>query len=143
MIRSVNLGEVIVITTKNKVGLLADISSMLSDNGINIEAVAGYATGATAKVLLITSANLTMVGALKRKKYRSVKELEVVIIDLEDKPGALKVVTTELKKKKIDIKYLYVTACSCKSGCISKMVLQTSDNETAIALLSKYAQTTD
>lgn len=138
MIKSVNLGEEISIATNNKVGLLADIARMLSDEGINIEAVMGYEAGRTAKLTMITSANIRIVAALKKKKYKFVKEKEVIIVDLENKPGALKVVTTELKKNKIDIKYLYVT--SSQGADSSKMILQTSNNEAAMALLGKYTQ---
>ena len=138
MIKNVNLGEEIAIATKNKVGLLADISTMLANEGVNIEAALGYESGKTARLMLVTNSNLTIVSKLKRKKYKSVKEAEVVIVEIENKPGALKVVTTELRKKKIDIKYLYVTPpCGCAS---SKMVLQTSDNETAMALLNKFVE---
>lgn len=136
MIKSVNLGEEIVITTKNKVGILADISAMLANEGVNIEAICGYEVGKTGKILMVTNANLRIVSQLRKKGYKSVKETEVVIVELEDKPGALKVVTTELKKKRIDVKYLYVT--SSYSGGSSRMVMQTSDNETAMALLTKY-----
>ena len=138
MIKSVTLGEEIVITTKNKVGLLADIAQMLANEGVNIEAALGYETGATARLMLVTNANIRIISELrKRKKYKSVKETEVVMVELENKPGALKVVTTELAKAKVDIKYLYVTPPSAASGS-SRMVLQTSDNEAAMALLSKY-----
>jgi hypothetical protein len=142
MIKRVTLGEEIEIATKNKIGLLADIAAMLANHGINIESALGYETGNTAKLMLVTSANLLIVGELKKKNYKSVKETEVLIVELEDKPGALKVVTTELKKAKIDIRYLYVTTMSGAS-CASKMVLQTSDNEEAMALLSKYTSPTE
>ena len=137
MIRSVTVGEEIVITTKNRVGILAEISRMLSEEGVNIEAINGYEIGSTGRVMLVTSANLKIIGRL-RKKYKNVRETEVILVNLENKPGALKVVTTELGSKKIDIKYAYVTSCS--SECSSKMVLQTSDNERAMALLTKYAE---
>lgn len=136
MIKSVVLGEEIVITTKNKVGLLADLATMLANEGVNIEAVLGYEIGKTAKLMLITNANLRIINALKKKQYKSVKETEVILVDLENKPGALKVVTTELRKAKIDIKYLYITPPS--SGTSSRMVLETDDNERAMALLSRY-----
>jgi len=136
MIKNVSLGEEISIETKNKVGLLADISMILASEGINIEAAAGYEDGNNAKVMLITSANLGVVNELRKLKYKSVKETEVVLVDLDNKPGALKVVTTALANNKIDIKYHYLTACSCR--CASRMVLQTSDNENAIAVLSKF-----
>jgi hypothetical protein len=138
MIKRVTIGEEIVITTRNKVGLLADISAMLANHGVNVESALGYEAGSTAKLMLVTNANLVIVGELKKtKKYKSVKETEVVMVELEDKPGALKVVTTELKQAGIDIKYVYVTSPSHPGGS-SRMVLQTSDNEEAMALLSKY-----
>ncbi|MBN2453489.1 MAG: ACT domain-containing protein [Candidatus Omnitrophica bacterium] len=137
MIKSVSIGEELVITTGNKVGLLADIAQMLANQGINIESALGYESGNTAKLMIVTNANLAILGELKKKKYKSVKETEVVVVELENKPGALKVVTTELGKAGIDIKYLYVTSPS-PSVSGSHMVIQTSDNEKAMALLSKY-----
>jgi hypothetical protein len=136
MIRNVLLGEEIVIVAKNKIGILADISKILIDNGINIEAVLGYEEKAVAKILMITNANIRVITELRKKRYKLLKETEVVLVDLENKPGALKLVTTELKNAKIDIKYIYVTSCSC--GKSSKMVLKTSDNEKAMSLLVRY-----
>lgn len=136
MIRNVMLGEEIEIKTMNKVGLLADIAMVLSNEGINIEAAVGYGIGKMAKLMLITNANIRIVDTLRRKRYKSVKESEVLIVELENKPGALKVVTTELKAKKIDIKHLYVTT---SAGGWSRMVIQTTDNECAMATLNKYA----
>ena len=136
MIKRVTLGEELVITVKNKVGLMAGISELLANRGINIESALGYESGKTAKLMLVTTANIAILGDLK-KKYKSVKETEVVMVELKDSPGAMKVVTTELKKAKIDIIYLYVTSPSSPGGS-SRMVIQTSDNEKAMAFLSKY-----
>ena len=138
MIKNITLGEEITITTKNKVGILADVSKMLSLKGINIEAALGYEVGIKAKLLLVTNANLVIVNELKKMKYKSVKETEVLLVDLDNKPGALKVVSTEMKENKIDIRYVYLTPCTCAPGGSSRMVLQTSDNERAMAVLSKY-----
>lgn len=139
MIKNVMLGEEITITTRNKVGILADVAMMLANKGINIEAVLGYEVGSTGKLFLVTSANIVIINELKKKKYKLVKETEVILVDLENKPGALKVVATEMKENKIDIKYAYITPCTCTNfKGFSRMVLQTSDNERAMALLSKY-----
>lgn len=138
MIKNIMIGEEITITTTNKVGILADVAMLLANKGINIEAILGYESGLTGKVFLITSANLTIINELKKKKYKRVQETEVLLVDLENKPGALKVVATEMKENNIDIKYAYVTPCTCVSKGSSRMVLQTSDNEKAMALLSKY-----
>ena len=141
MIKRVTLGEEVTITVKNKIGLLAGISEMLANRGINIESALGYESGKTAKLMLVTTANIAIISDLKRK-YKSVKEKEVVMVELEDRPGAMKVVTTELKQAKIDITYLYVTSPSSQGGS-SRMVIQTSDNEKAMALLSKYTGTSE
>jgi len=138
MIKNITLGEEITITTKNKVGILADVSKMLANKGINIEAALGYKIGPVAKLLLVTNANLVIVNELKKMKYKSVKESEVLLVDIDNKPGALKVVSTEMKENKIDIKYGYLTPCTCATKGSSRMVLQTSDNERAMAVLSKY-----
>ena len=101
MIKRVTLGEELVITVKNKIGIMAEISEMLANRGINIESALGYASGKTAKLMRVTTANIAILSDLK-KKYKSVKETEVSMVELEDKPGAMKIVTTELKKAKID-----------------------------------------
>lgn len=136
MIKGVTIGEEIVVTTKNRVGLLADMSIILANHGINIEAMLGYEVGQTAKLLFITNANLRIIDELKKKKYKSIKETEVIMVELSNKPGAMKVVGTELKNNKIDIRHVYITSSSC--GDSSRMILQTSDNEKAMALLTRY-----
>lgn len=138
MIKNIILGEEITITTRNKVGILADVAMLLANKGINIDAILGYKAGVMGKVSLLTNANLIIINELKKKKYKMVKETEVLLVDLENKPGALKVVATEMKENNIDIKYAYVTPCTCPAKGSSRMILQTSDNEKAMALLSKY-----
>jgi len=136
MIKSVTIGEEIVVTAKNRVGILADTAIIMANEGINIDALLGYEVGRTAKLLFITDGNLRILKALK-KKYKTIKETEVIVVEISNKPGALKVVATELKKSKIDIKYVYITSpYRCES---SRMILQTSDNENAMALLSRFA----
>jgi hypothetical protein len=139
MIEKVALGEELVITAKNQVGLLADISIMLANLGVNIEAALCYQEGKLARLMLVTDANLAIAGELDRKKYKSVEETEVVMVDLVNKPGALKVVTTALKEAGIDIKYVYVTPPTAAKGS-SRMVLKTVDNEKAMAVLSKFIE---
>ena len=138
MIKGIALGEELAISTKNKVGLLADMADMLAKHRINIEAVCAYETGKTAIVLLITSANLLIAGELRKKKYKSLKENEVIIVDLENKPGAVRTITKKLSSGKIDIKHLYVT--SSFDSVSSRLIMRTSDNEAAIAALSKFVE---
>ncbi|MFH0762422.1 MAG: ACT domain-containing protein [Candidatus Omnitrophota bacterium] len=133
--RQAKLSGEIAVTAANKVGVLADMSRLLSEAGINIEAAAGYAAGNEAKIMIVTADNAAAVGALKNAGYASLKENEVVIVDLENKPGALKEITLTLASSGVDIKQLYGTACS--SGCPSRLVFSTSDNQKALEALKR------
>jgi hypothetical protein len=133
MVKDVNLGKELVVTAPNKVGILADISKIMADHGINIEGVAGYAANNEAKIMLVSDDELRAKDALVKAGYGNCKESEVIVLDMVNKPGALKGVTAKLAAEKIDLRYVYGTACP--SGCPARMILATSDNEKALVLL--------
>jgi len=135
MIKKVQLGKEIVVTVVNKIGVLADMSRLLAEHGANIEAVAGYAVNNEAKIMLVTDDNLRAIEALKKSGYKSIVERETIILDLDNKPGALKLITEKLASESIDIKQIYGT--TCQGGCPAKIVVATSDNEKALLALRK------
>jgi len=130
MVKAAKLGKEINVTIANKIGVLADIAKIIAEHGINIEALAGYAEDKEAKIMLVTEDNLRATDALVKNKYKSIKENEVLILELENKPGDLRNVTAKLSDEDIDIKYIYGTSCS--AGCPAKIILSTSDNEKAL-----------
>jgi hypothetical protein len=135
MVKAAYLGKEVVINITNRIGMLADISKILADHGINIEAIAGYATANEAKLMLVTADNLRASDALIKAGYKGARENPVVIVDLEDKPGALRNITTRLAAENIDIRYIYGTACS--EQCPAKIVLSTSNDEKALLVFKK------
>jgi len=130
MIKDANLGKELVVTVPNKVGILANMAKILADHGVNIEGVAGYAAANEAKIMLVADDTLRAKEALQKSGYKDVKENEVVVVDLENKTGALKGITAMLVKENIDIKYAYGTVCA--EGCPARLILATSDNEKAL-----------
>ncbi|MDI6758810.1 MAG: hypothetical protein QMD94_03965 [Candidatus Omnitrophota bacterium] len=140
MIKTVQLGKEIVVTAVNKVGVLADMSKIITDQGININAITGCAVNNFAEITLLTNNNSQAADALKKAGYESLKEEEVVIVELENKPGALKLITADLAAQAIDIKHIYGTVCSCPANCPAKIVLYTSDNKKALAVLTSSVQ---
>ncbi|MCM8779676.1 MAG: hypothetical protein NC914_00775 [Candidatus Omnitrophica bacterium] len=130
-----HLGKEIVVTIVNKVGILAEMSDIIASHGINIEAVGGYAVANTANVMLVTNDNLRAIEALRAKGYKSAVENEVVIVDLDNKPGALKNVAKKLAEQDIDIKHIYGSVCS--DACPARLVISCSNNEKALILLKK------
>jgi len=135
MIKSAQLGKEIVVTVVNKIGVLADVSKLLTDHGINIRAVNGYAIEKNAVLRLVTEDNLRASDALKKAGYNNLAEKDAIIVELENKPGALKILTLKLAQEAIDIKYVYGSACS--AGCPASIILSTSDNEKALVALKK------
>jgi hypothetical protein len=132
MVRSAAIAKEIAVRIINKIGVLADVSGILSECGINIEAVNGYAVKNIATIMILTNDNLRAVEALKKAGYTDSKEKEVVIIELENKIGSLKDITAKLAEEEIDISHIYATVCS--GGCPAKIVLSTNNNEKTLAI---------
>lgn len=135
MIKAVNMRKEIVLTVVNKMGVLADVCKIVADHGINLEAFVGYGIGKEAKIHLLTADNLRASDALRKAGYNPLEEKSVIVIELENKIGALKLVTEKVSQENVDIKYAYGTTCS--SGCPATMVISTSDNEKTFVALKK------
>ncbi len=136
MIKSASLAKEIVVTVVNKIGVLADMSKLVAEHGINIEAVAGYADkDNNARIMLVTDDSLRVTDALKKSGYKSLSEAEVILVELENKTGALKYLSAKLATEGIDIKAIYGTTCT--GTCPARMVLSTSDNGKALVALKK------
>ena len=133
MVKAVNLGKEIVVTTDNKIGILSHISRVLADHGINIEGIAGYSTDKVARLMFVVDDTLRAKEAIIKAGYKDTRESEIVIVDLENKPGALKVATAKLASEKVDIRYMYGT--TCPDGCPARLIFATSENEKAVVSL--------
>ena len=137
MIRKVIFAKEIIISVSNKIGVLAGVAGIIADHGINVAALAGYGKSEKkeAEVLLVTSDNLRAVDVLKKNGYGIPGERDVLVLELENKPGVLKTVTAVLAENGIDIKHIYGSACP--GGCPATIVLNTSDNEKALVAFKK------
>ncbi len=139
MLQKTVLAKQISITVKNEIGALDRVAGYLADRGINIEAIAGYEIeGLTeAKIMLVVDDTVRAADALRGKGIGSVEEKEVIMVELDNKPGALKTVTNLLALKDVSIRYIYSTGNSETSPV--RVVLTTSNNEKAYISLKKAA----
>jgi len=137
MLIKATLGKEIVATVTNKVGAMADISRIVAEQGINIEAVAGYAKEdrKSADIMLVTSDNGRAMEALKKSGYTSMQEREIIIAELENARGALKDISIKMAQQNIDLKYIYGT--TCPSNCPARLVISTNNNAKAFSLLKE------
>lgn len=136
MLKNIQLSKELVVKVENKAGILADMTGVLAEDGINLVAIAGYAAeSGKAQIMLVSNDNLRAGDALCKAGYKAIKENEVIMFELENKPGALKKITKKLASGGIDIKYIYGSTCS--EGCPGKIILSTNDNKKTLALLGK------
>jgi hypothetical protein len=126
-------GKEIVVKVRNEIGLLANLSKLIADKGINITAAAGWVEGENAMIHLVTEDNLRAVDALRAKNYNP-KEMDVVLTEVPHKPGMLRHVTEALAKAGIDIHHLYATnAADADKGLV---VFACANNDRAVVLLN-------
>jgi len=137
MIKAIKLEKELFVGVINQPGVLAKLTSFLVNHGINIEAILGYTTnvGQEAGLMFITDNNKAAIDAFLEKGFTAVQENEVLVIELENVPGALKNITVLLAQHGININYIY--AAGCTSGCPVRIVLSTTDNRGAMHILTQ------
>jgi hypothetical protein len=118
----------IFVIMENKPSVLGDLCSYLAENEINIEAIGVFHD--TAKIYV---KNLNKAVKLLQKLNYTIELRDVLLIDLENRPGALAELTTKLGDEGINIEYAYGTL-SRKTNMTS-VVLDVSDIERAIKIL--------
>ncbi|MDP3143234.1 MAG: ACT domain-containing protein [Candidatus Omnitrophota bacterium] len=121
----------LVVTVKDEPGMLAEISTVLAKEHINIEAINAYGDEGEAIFYIIVRDNEKAKKALKAKGW-DVKEEEIIVLDLANKPGNLNKVALKLQKLGVNLRYCYGTTSA--SGP-SHFVLKATDNDLAAKAL--------
>ena len=137
MLKKAMLTKQISVTVVNKIGVLDIMAGYLADQGINIEAISGYEVQGSDKstVMLVVDNTRRASEAIKERGFGSIEENDVILVELDNKPGALKTVTNILALKGINIKFIYAT--TSLEECPVKLIISTSDNEAAFISLKK------
>jgi hypothetical protein len=115
-------------STKDRAGLLKEITAALSKAKVNITAICAYAWDDTAYF------DMTVDGPAKAKKalsglgYKAEVE-DVLAVDMPNKVGELSKVAKAIADAGINISYIYGTA---SAGRTSTCILSTSDDKKAM-----------
>jgi hypothetical protein len=128
------IGKEVVVRLPNTVGMLAQITQIVSDKGINILAASSWVEGNAAVIRLVTDDHQRVVDALREKEF-SLKENDVVLTEAAHKPGMLRRLTARLAENGLDLRYLYATATGAQDQC--QIVFSCTDNNRALVLLNK------
>ncbi len=123
----------LMIRVSNEVGTLAEVTSAISAFGINMIAVCAYAIDDTVAMMFVTEDNNEAKKILESKGLQ-VQEEEVVLLTLDNQPGALQTVTTKIAEAGIDLRLIYGSVAAQED---SSRVVLISDNNLDVVMIIK------
>jgi hypothetical protein len=113
---------------ENKPSTLGDLCGYLAENEINIESIGVFHD--TAKIYV---KNLNKAVKLLEKLNYTIELRDVLLVELENRPGALAELTSKLGDEGINIDYCFGTLI--RKGTNQAVVLDVSNIEAAIKIL--------
>ncbi len=129
----VKLEKQLSIFLENRPGGLAKICGTLAEAGINILAISTHDTVDHAIVRLVADRAIKALLILEQLGLY-ILESDVVVLDLDNRPGALAEVARMLARADINIEYAYCSATEHQqTGCL---ILRTDEPDRTLELLS-------
>jgi hypothetical protein len=126
--------EQIAVFLENKSGRLAEITSVLADNEINIRALSVADTADFGILRLIVDRVEKAKEVLKANGF-TVGKTNVIAVEIEDKAGGLANVLKTIHKAGINVEYMY--AFASKSGENAVLIFRFENMDEAISSLQK------
>ena len=123
----------IIVMAKNEVGVIADISRVLADNGLNIEAISAEALGDKGVVTLTTNDDDHALRVLTDADFKTVTD-EALVLRLRDEPGALARVAERFKDAGVNLQSLHIVD---RRDGYTTVALAADDRARAEALVDK------
>ena len=117
--------------SKDRIGLLADVSQALAEKNINIESVSVETSGRTAIIRIVTNQEKKADSVLENAGFKPVGA-DVLVVRLVDRPGELAKTTRLLADNRINIENVFLLN---KEGRESVFALRVSDYQKAKKLL--------
>ena len=123
--------ERIIIMVSNEVGVLAGITGVLAQAGINVESMNTQTAGDRGAVILTADDPDRALAVLNQAGYKAVSD-DAMVVRLRDEPGALARVAERLKQAGVNIQNLHILA---RQGGYALIALTTSDRAAAEAAI--------
>lgn len=110
------------IALEDRPGILAQLGEALGGAGVNIEGFCGYVSGGKGIVHLLVDDAAAARGALAGTAIEIEDERDVVVVDVEDRPGALGVIARRISNADVSLDLAYL-------GTGTRLVLGAKDLE--------------
>ena len=98
----------LVIDIENAPGALAEVAAAISDAGVNIAAATCIGTGERAELHILVPHAEAARHSLAISHVAVTREREVVVVDVQDRPGVLADLTRKIAKAGVDLDLVYV-----------------------------------
>jgi hypothetical protein len=98
----------LVIDIENTPGALAEVAAAISDAGVNISAATCVGPGDRAEVHILVPHAEAARHSLAISHLAISREREVVVVDVEDRPGVLADLTRRIARAGVDLDLVYI-----------------------------------
>ena len=98
----------LVIDVENTPGALAEVAAAISDAGVNIAAATCIGAGERAELHILVPHAEAVRHALAISHLAVSRERQVVVVDVEDRPGVLADLTRRIARAGVDLDLVYV-----------------------------------
>ncbi len=98
----------LVIDVDNTPGALAEVAAAVSDAGVNMAAATCLGAGDRAEIHILVKHPEAVRHALAISHQGVSRQREVVVVDVEDRPGVLADLTRKIAKAGVDLDLVYV-----------------------------------
>jgi hypothetical protein len=98
----------LVIDIENSPGALAEVAAAISDAGVNIAAATCIGAGDRAELHILVKHAEAARHSLAISHVAVTREREVVVVDVEDRPGVLADLTRKIARAGVDLDLVYV-----------------------------------
>jgi hypothetical protein len=105
------------IRVENRPGMLGEVASALAAGKVDIRAANAWVEGGEGVVRLVVDKVPAARKALAKRGWR-MEELEILAVELPDKPGALAGLASALGAAGVDIGHLYVGAARARKAAV-------------------------
>lgn len=121
----VELARQLMVRGDNEIGMLAQITRVISKSEINLVALCAYSIGSNVAVMFVTDDNNEAKRLLAAKGY-DIQEEEVILLSIDNQPGALQRVTDKIAEAGIDLTLVYGSVD--ESAAVNRSVVISSNN---------------
>src|SRR3954462_8560782 len=98
----------LVIDIDNTPGALAQVAAAISDAGVNIAAATCVGPGEQAELHILVPHAEAVIHSLAISHLAVTRQREVVVVDVEDRPGVLADLTRKIARAGVDLDLVYI-----------------------------------